>query len=317
MKARITSIEDAKNIAQNLTNEAEQTQQEQTGIFIDLMKEVEKINPELGGFEELGMLISLPDEQFSLLAPIFLDELQKSMNNTNDRLFLAQALNATGQTVEELQTSVNKLFEEIDSKLDTSISKAKKDFLKNMLAITYNCVAETEGIAKKIIQIPIETCHPDAKIPTYANIGDAGLDLYAIDDFTINPGETKLIPTGLKVAIPYGYELQVRPKSGRALKTKMRVANTPGTIDSGYRDEIGVIIDNIEPPIKDITYEFDVNGNINITSILHGEPYTIGKGEKFAQLVLNEIPKVSFFEVESVLKIEGDRGGGFGSSGLK
>lgn len=317
MKAKMITLDDAREAAKNVIETAEKAQAENKSVFVELMKEIEQINPELGGFEELSMLLAMPEEQFALLAPIFLDELQKSMNNTNDRLFLAQALNASGQTIEELQASMDVLYSQVDKILDTSISKQKKDFLKRLLAITYNCISETEGVAKKIIQIPIETCHPDAKIPTYANIGDAGLDIYAVDDFVINPGETKLIPTGLKVAIPYGYELQVRPKSGRALKTKMRVANTPGTIDSGYRDEIGVIIDNIEPPIKDIVYEFDENGRPIITSILHGSPYIIGKGEKFAQLVLNEIPKVSFFEVEKISEIEGDRGGGFGSSGLK
>ena len=134
---------------------------------------------------------------------------------------------------------------------------------------------------------------------------------------TINPGETKLIPTGIKVAIPRGYELQVRPKSGRALKTKLRVANTPGTIDCGYRDEVGVIIENIDSPIKDITYDFDEKGNIIIKSILHGSPYYIEKGTKFAQLVLNEVPTASFMQVEDIHEIEGDRNGGFGSSGLK
>lgn len=90
--------------------------------------------------------------------------------------------------------------------------------------------------------------------------------------------------------------------------------------DSGYRDEIGVIIDNIEPPIKDITYDTElVDGKpkITITSILHGSDFHIGKGEKFAQLVLCEVPKASFYEVSDIEKIEGNRGGGFGSTGLK
>ena len=125
-----------------------------------------------------------------------------------------------------------------------------------------------------------------------------------------------LIPTGIKVAIPEGYEIQVRPKSGRALKTKLRVANTPGTIDTGYRDEVKVIIENVEPPIKDIAYHFE-NGKVIIDSILHGMPFTIGKGEKFAQLVLNKIEKANFYKVEDINLFEGDRGGGFGSSGLK
>ena len=252
-----------------------------------------------------------------MFEPIFIDELQKSFNNISDKLLLTQTLNASGVKVEDLQDSYLKINEEIDGQLRAALSRSKRDFLKKMMAITYNAIADTEGIAKKIIQIPIELCHQDAKIPTYANIGDAGLDIYALEDITIHPGETKLVKTGLKVAIPYGYELQVRPKSGRALKTKFRVANAPGTIDSGYRDEIGVIIDNIEPPIKDIEYTFDDKGQPIIHSILHGSDFTIGKGEKFAQLVLNEVPKVSFYQVESVAGIGENRGGGFGSSGVK
>ena len=103
------------------------------------------------------------------------------------------------------------------------------------------------------------------------------MNLYALEDITVGPGETKLVATGIKVALPPGYELQVRPKSGRALKTKLRVANTPGTIDAGYRDEIKVIIENIESPIKDIKYEFDeVTHRPIITSIEHGSSFFIG-----------------------------------------
>ena len=186
---------------------------------------------------------------------------------------------------------------------------------------------ETEGIAKRIIQVPIELCHPDAKIPQYAHIDDSGLDIYALDDYTIAPGETKLIPTGFKVALPPGYELQVRPKSGRSLKTKLRIANTPGTIDAGYRDEVGVIVENIDPPIRAIHPREQVLEDIRgakiaeqlpITSgdIEFGQSYTIGKGEKFAQLVLSEVPKVAFFRVEAINEIGDNRNGGFGSTGL-
>lgn len=131
------------------------------------------------------------------------------------------------------------------------------------------------------------------------------------------------MPTGIKVALPPGFELQVRPKSGRALKTKLRVANTPGTIDQGYRDEVKVIIENIEAPIKDIQYEevFDsITGKINylkIKSILHGSDFFVSKGEKFCQLVLAEVPKASFYRVDSVKEIGENRGGGFGSTDIK
>ena len=100
----------------------------------------------------------------------------------------------------------------------------------------------------------------------------------------------------------------------------MRVANAPGTVDAGYRDEIGIIVENVEPPIKDITYEeiFNEDGTIEslkVTSILYGSSYTIGKGQKFAQLVLSEVPKAVLYEVEKVGEIGEDRGGGFGSTG--
>jgi dUTP pyrophosphatase len=151
-------------------------------------------------------------------------------------------------------------------------------------------------------------------MPTYAHLTDSGMDVYALDDITIVPGETKLVPTGIKVAIPAGYELQVRPKSGRCLKTKLRVANTPGTIDAGYRDEIGVIIDNIEPFIKSA----DIDENGRLYNVEFGSSYTIGKGEKFAQLVLCEVPKAVFYQVESVGEVANDgRNGGFGSTGVK
>ena len=189
----------------------------------------------------------------------------------------------------------------------------KKDFLKELFGSLSNAVSDTEGISKKTVQIPIELCSDEAKIPQYAHISDSGMDVYAIGDITIHPGETVLVPTGIKVALPPGYELQVRPKSGRALKTKLRVANTPGTIDQGYRDEIKVIIENIDPPIKDI--QIDDNGKV--LSILYGSDYFIGKGEKFAQLILSEVPKAAFYRVNSVQEIGEDRGGGFGSTGLK
>jgi dUTP pyrophosphatase len=151
-------------------------------------------------------------------------------------------------------------------------------------------------------------------MPVYAHLTDSGMDVFALEDITIAPGETKLVPIGIKVAIPAGYELQVRPKSGRCLKTKLRVANTPGTIDAGYRDEIAVIIDNIEPFIKSAK----INEQGALYNVEFGSSYTIGAGEKFAQLVLCEVPKAIFYEVEKVADIANDgRNGGFGSSGLK
>lgn len=264
-------------------------------------------------------LLSVPEDQFEILAPGIMQSYQQSLNNPNDKIALVQALNATGGKAEDITEAFLTLSDEVDK---TSLSKPKRDFLKEMLASIVNCINDTEGIAKRNVPVAIELCHPDAKIPQYAHISDSGMDVYALDDITVHPGETVLVPTGIKVALPVGFELQVRPKSGRALKTKLRVANTPGTIDQAYRDEIKIIIENIEPPIRDITTNtiLKENGNVDhmeITSIEYGRDFTIGKGEKFCQLVLCEVPKVAFYRVDNVQEIGDNRNGGFGSTGLK
>ena len=282
--------------------------------FQKYMEALQEANPELGGFDELATLLSMPEEQFAILAPIFLNELERGMKNVNDQLLMVQSMNMLGMKAENVREQYEQIYTEIDSQIGDMLSHQKRDFLKRMLGITYNALAESEGVAKKTILIPLEFCKEDTKMPTYAHLTDSGMDIYAVEEITIGPGETKLIPTGLKVAIPAGYELQVRPKSGRCLKTKLRVANTPGTIDAGYRDEIGVIVDNIEPFIKSA----DIDENGRLYNVEFGSSYIIGKGEKFAQLVLCEVPKAAFYQVESVNTIANDgRAGGFGSSGLK
>ena len=295
-------------------NEVEVTPAQLHEVADSLKGIVEEAGLDGEALDAIGAILAVPDDQFAILAPGILQSFQQSVNNPNDKIALAQAVNASGMKAEDLTDSFEGICAEID-KMTTSAQK--RDFLKQIIGTIVNSVADTEGIAKRNIAVPIELCDPNAKIPQYAHISDSGVDVYALDDITINPGETVLVPTGLKVALPAGYELQVRPKSGRCIKTKLRVANTPGTVDQGYRDEIKVIVENIEAPIKDIEYDFDDDGNIVLKSILHGSDFTIGKGEKFAQLVLMEVPKVAFYRVDSVKDIGEDRGGGFGSTGLK
>ena len=98
-----------------------------------------------------------------------------------------------------------------------------------------------------MIDVQVEICREGVQLPVYAREGDAGMDVRAAVDITIAPGATVIVPTGLKVAIPAGYEIQVRPRSGMSYKTPLRVPNAPGTIDSGYRDELGVLIWNSSP----------------------------------------------------------------------
>ena len=307
--------EATKQVAENAINKMEQVAQERKSVFEELMNQIENINPSLGGLEELSALLALPDEQFALIGPLFLDEMQKSINNIDDKLLLVQAMNLKGVKLEELQESYIKLSDSIDTQFKDVISEPKRDFLKRMLGITYNCIAEAEGVAKRIINIPIELTSENARIPKYANLGDGAVDLYSPADYTINPGETVIIPCDIKVALPYGYAFLIHPRSGTSAKTKLRVANSIGLVDSQYKGVIGVIVENIEPPIKDITYEFDDRGRPILTSVLHGQSYTISKGERFAQMRLVEVPTANFFQVESVAGIGDDRGGGFGSSG--
>ena len=312
---KIITFEDARKAAQAIQAGQEQQTEKRKSIFENLLKEIENVNPQLGGFEEMAMMLALPEDQFNILAPIFLEELEKSFNNVDDRLFIAQAVNASGQKVEDIQATYMALIDSIDEQFASMLTAQKRTFLKRILSISYNALAETEGVTKRIVQVPIELTSENAQIPKYANLGDGAVDLYSPADYTINPGETAIIPCDIKVALPYGYAFLIHPRSGTSAKTKLRVANSVGLIDSQYKGVIGVIIENIEPPIKDITYEFDDNGRPILTSVLHGQSYTISKGERFAQMRLVEVPTANFYQVESVAGIGDDRGGGFGSSG--
>lgn len=263
-------------------------------------------------------LFGLDDENFNQLAPILMLQFEKEFNNPTTRLNIVKEFENQNMDLEEIENAFIGICSELEK--EEFMSQTKLDFIKMFFGMLLNVIEEETGKTKEIVNIPIEFCAADAKMPTYANIGDAGLDIYALEDYTVLPGQTVLIRTGIKVAIPLGYELQVRPKSGISLKSKLRVANTPGTVDSGYRDEVCVIVENIEHPIQDITYHFDETNfppTIIIDSILHGKPYNIEKGQKIAQLVLNKISTVNWVPVDSILEVEGNRGGGFGSTGLK
>lgn len=297
------------------TEQKESVEQKQEFNLEGLLQEIEDINPQLGGFEEMASLLSMSEENFAIIAPIFLDELQKSMNNVDDKLILVQAMNLTGTKMEDLQETYLELIKRIDEQFESVMSPAKRDFLKRLLSITFNCISEAEGVAKRVINVPIELTDDSAIMPKYAHLGDGAVDLYCPEEVTINPGETKIIPVNIKTALPYGYAFLIHPRSGLSSKSKLRIANSIGLIDSQYKGVIGVIVENIEPKIADIGYEFNEKGEPIIKSILHGKSYTIGKGERFAQMRLVEVPTVSFLQVDSVDGIGDDRGGGFGSSG--
>jgi dUTP pyrophosphatase len=142
--------------------------------------------------------------------------------------------------------------------------------------------------------VKLETA-ADLPLPAYATEQSAGMDLLAAvtNDIILKKGERKLVPTGIKIALPKGYEAQVRPRSGLALKNGVTVLNTPGTIDADYRGEVGVILIN-----------------------LGDEDFVINRGMRIAQMIIAKFEQASFSEVNALS--ETARGeGGFGSTGVK
>lgn len=262
-------------------------------------------------------LMSLDDEKFMVIASGVLEKFYSSFKDPQIQLGIAQNLAIQGVAAEDMMDELASIAENLQKSLDGKISQIKIDFFKSILGIVANALGENERIARRVISVPIQRLFDEVKLPEYAHTTDSGLDVFALDDYTIDPGEIKIIPTGLRVALPKGYEIQVRAKSGLSARTHMRVANGIGTVDEGFHDEIGIILENNEPAIKDITYDFDDETHRPIiTSILHGSPVYITKGQKIAQLVLAEIPKISWQEVNDItLYGAEDRQGGFGSTG--
>ena len=158
-----------------------------------------------------------------------------------------------------------------------------------------------------MMKLGFKKVHPDAVLPKYAHQGDAGMDVCAVEDVVLWPFTPTLVKTGLVAEIPDGYELQVRPRSGLALKRGITVWNSPGTVDCGYKGEIGVILLWTPKCERDIDDTVRVKENIGVVYIY--------KGERIAQLVLAPVTKAEVVEISEVGETE--RGtGGFGSTGV-
>ena len=282
---------------------------------IDTIKNINE--NQQNAIDTFAQILALPDEEFKTFSQLFLDTLEKELTDPKNISTIQIIFKNSGIDVENFVDSADDLCESLKEKYGKDLGEDRIDFLVKMVILFKNAVRANGNLGKKIVTIQVEKCSEDTKIPTYARVGDAGMDIYSTEEVTLAPGEKKLIGTGIKVAIPEGYEIEVVPKSGIALRTSLKVSNSPGTIDSGYRDEIKVIVENSEPSIKDIEYTFDDNRNPVIKSILHGKSYTIEKGQKIAQIILKEVPMINFQEVKNISEISGDRGGGFGSTGLK
>ena len=195
--------------------------------------------------------------------------------------------------------------EDILKQIQDEIESLRKEFgiedtesqedLNNTFGIDFGSLQDQLDVMSKTKNIQIELLNEDAIFPEYAYPTDSGFDLYSTEEVKLAPFGRALVPTGLKLSFDIGYEIQVRPKSGLALKQGITVLNTPGTVDSGYNGEIMVIV-----------------FNTNQTE------FTIPKGMKIAQAVLCPVINGKYVNLQLVDKIENkDRGvNGFGSTGI-
>jgi dUTP pyrophosphatase len=142
------------------------------------------------------------------------------------------------------------------------------------------------------VQVNIVRLDPDLPLPSYAHPGDAGADLFAREDVTLRPGERRLVPTGVALALPEGYVALVHPRSGLAHRSGLSIVNAPGTIDAGYRGEVQVCLVNLDP----------------------ATPIELRRGDRIAQLVIQRFERAAFVEVDQLP--HSSRGaGGYGSTG--
>lgn len=244
----------------------------------------------------INQIASLTDEEIEQLESSYENLFEGMTNNSELINETRHQMKAAGMTNIDIENDRENIYQLVNHMKEVEHFNEKKSaLLDKIVEITmgiYDKVVET-GM-RDILNVPVELCHENAKLPTYAHEEDAGFDIYLPEDFTIKAHEFgKIAPTGLKMAIPSGYELQIRPRSGNSVKTTLRVANAPGTIDCGYCNEIGIICDNI----GDEDLEFKA-------------------GDRIAQGVFAVPPKGVFKQVDDILKVAGaNRQGGFGSTG--
>ena len=294
------------------------TDDKQINIYEEIFGALDKVfdDGETNGLRIIGAVLALPDEQFEAIKANLFDSIEATFNEPATKVAFAQMINQQGLRIEDFSDNIDNLVQAVEELTveDMELSDSKKDFLKFIFATFINSMEDSKMVSRRVISIPIEICREGAKLPAYATDGSGAMDIYSPEEYVIGPGESIMIPIGIKVDIPIGYGLLIQPRSGLSRKSKIRIPNTPGLIDSDYHEEIGVIIENIDPPVKDIQLELGDNGEI-IDGTLHGSSFTIGKGERFAQMRLVEIPLVNWLPVSSLGSFENDHGKGFGGTG--
>ena len=291
--------------------------EKQIPIFDEIFGTLDNVfEDDTSGLEVISRILVMDDEQFDVIKGTLMDSIAATFNSPDARIAFAQMVNQQGIRIEDLRGNIDDIVAAIGQVAaeGVELNESKKDFLKFIFITFVNTLEESNMVSHRIINIPIELCRKDAKLPTYATDGSAAMDIYSPEEYVIGPGECMIIPTGLKVNIPIGYAILIQPRSGLSRKTKLRVANTPGLIDSEYHEEIGVIIENIDSPIKEANIVTLSDGTLEDAN-LYGSSFTIGKGERFAQMRLVEVPLIHWLEVDSLGTFESDHGKGFGSTG--
>lgn len=207
--------------------------------------------------------------------------------------------NPIPQDDKELLSTLIDFMGQVDGGIDNEdFQELKKQMMESgittegLFSLLGNNFAEAL-ISRQIVDVKMQRLTNTAMVPTYSHTTDACADIYADEDVVIAPGETHCVSTGLAFAIPDGFVIHVYARSGLSVKTPLRLANSVGIIDAGYRDELKVPCWN--------------SGT---------EPLHIEKGMRIAQMDIMPSPAMEFYEVDNVKDVPGDRMGGFGSSGL-
>lgn len=213
----------------------------------------------------------------------------------------ARTVNNTPQTTEdkEVLSSLIDFMGQIDGGIDNEdFQELKKQMMNSGMSTEdlFSLLGDNfveALISRQIVDVQIQRLTDTAIVPTYSHTTDACADIYADEDVIIAPGQTHVVSTGLAFAIPEGFVVHVYARSGLSAKTSLRLANSVGIIDAGYRDELKILCWNTGT-----------------------EPFHIEKGMRIAQMDIMPSPAMEFYEVDNVKDIPGDRLGGFGSSGL-
>lgn len=249
-------------------------------------------------------IMAVEDEKFGVVKELALQTMSSILIGAQADNTVSQIVTANkAEGISRLQMmDANKLCKDAMYKVIEEEFKPRYQFNEEKCEFLDEMYALVESYCNKILEIwdletptiYVQKLHENAKLPSYASAGDQGADIYACEDITIPANSFgTIVKTGLAMAIPFGWAIAIRPRSGMSHKTRMRISNTPGTVDTNYKDEIGVIVDNFS-----------------------NEEYKIKMGDRIGQFVLEKNYQGNFVETDNVHEYGEDRGGGFGHTGV-